>query len=275
MGNSRHREPSRVARKAEVEAMPTGVGAGLRQRREERRISLRQIAAITKISPGALEAIERDDIKRLPGGIFTRAFVRAYAAELELDPERTLAAFLAQFPAADVYPEAGAGDEHSGRPSGFRMAAQAVIVLLPLAALILWALLGTRTRGAPQALADAASLPGPDATAAAVTRPADTAPAPEVMPAVHQTGTMRVVLTMKSDCWVSAVADSRPVVERLLRAGESVELTATQSIVLKAGDAAAVALQINGETGRSLGRAGEVITTRIDPSNVRDFLATP
>src|SRR5262245_36990962 len=105
MASSGHREPPRVAGKAEGEAMPTGVGAGLRQRREERRISLRQIAASTRISPGALEAIERDDIKRLPGGIFTRAFVRAYATELGLDPERTLAEFLEQFPASDVYPD--------------------------------------------------------------------------------------------------------------------------------------------------------------------------
>jgi hypothetical protein len=156
------------------------------------------------------------------------------------------------------------------------MAAQAAVVLLPLAALILWAVLGTRSRDAQQPLTETASLPAADATAAAVIHPAsDSAPAPEVVPAMRGAGTMRVVLTMKSDCWVSATADSRPVVERLLRAGESVELTATQSIVFRAGDAAAVTMQINGETGRSLGRAGQVITTRIDPSNLRDFLATP
>ena len=130
--------------------MPTGVGAGLRQRREERHISLRQIAASTKISPSALEAIERDDIKRLPGGIFTRAFVRAYASELDLDPERTLAEFLAQFPAADVDPEASVGDKQPERSNVLRMAAQAAVVLLPLAALILWAVLGTRSRDAQQ-----------------------------------------------------------------------------------------------------------------------------
>jgi cytoskeleton protein RodZ len=255
--------------------MPTGVGAGLRQRREERRISLRQIAASTKISPGALEAIERDDIKRLPGGIFTRAFVRAYATELDLDPERTLAEFLAQFSAADVNPDATSHDEQARRPGVLRLAAQAAVVLLPLAALILWAVLGMRSRDAQQqAVTEAASLPAPDATAAVI-HPVSDAAVPEVVPAVHATGTMRVVLTMKSDCWVSAIADSRPVVERLLRAGESVELTATESILLKAGDAAAVTMQINGETGRSLGRAGQVVTTRIDPSNVRDFLATP
>jgi cytoskeletal protein RodZ len=256
--------------------MPTGVGAGLRRRREERHISLRQIAASTKISPGALEAIERDDIKRLPGGIFTRAFVRAYASELDLDPERTLAEFLAQFPAADGDSEASVGDKQQERSNVLRMAAQAAVVLLPLAALILWAVLGTRSRGAQQQALETASLPPPDAAAAAVIHPvSDPAPGAEVGPARHERGTIRVVLTMKSDCWGSAMADSRPVVERLLRAGESVELTAMQSIVFKAGDAAAITMQINGETGRSLGRAGQVITTRIDPSNVRDFLATP
>jgi cytoskeletal protein RodZ len=254
--------------------MPTGVGAGLRQRREERRVSLRQIAASTKISPGALEAIERDDIKRLPGGIFTRAFVRAYASELDLDPERTLAEFLAQFPSADVDPEASVSHQQPERSNVLRTAAQAAVVLLPLAALILWAVLGTRSRDAQQQALEMASLPAPDATTAAVIHPISD-PAPEAVPAMRERGSMRVVLTMKSDCWVSAMADSRPVVERLLRAGESVELNAMQSIVFKAGDAAAITMQINGEMGRSLGRAGQVITTRIDPSNVRDFLATP
>ena len=255
--------------------MPTGVGAGLRRRREESRISLRQIAARTKISHSALEAIERDDIKRLPGGIFTRAFVRAYAEELDLDPERTLAEFLAQFPGAGD-PDASIGDRQPERSSVLRMAAHAAAVLLPLAALILWAVLGMRSRDAQQLLTETASLPAADATAAAAVHPvSDVARAPEVVPAVHVDGKMRIVLTMKSDCWVSAIADSRPVVERMLRAGESVELTATQSIVLKAGNAAAVTMQINGETGRSLGRAGQAITTRIDPSNVRDYLATP
>ena len=38
----------------------------------------------------ALEALERNDISRLPGGIFSRAFVRSYAIEVGLDPEATI-----------------------------------------------------------------------------------------------------------------------------------------------------------------------------------------
>ena len=65
-------------------------GLHLKQARERRGISLRQIASATKISSGALEALERGDFSRLPGGIFSRAFVRAYAVEVGLDPEETV-----------------------------------------------------------------------------------------------------------------------------------------------------------------------------------------
>src|SRR5712692_10454871 len=73
-------------------------GSKLRETRERRGITLRQIAVATKISVSVLEALERNDISRLPGGIFSRAFVRAYASEIGLDPEATIREFLAQFP---------------------------------------------------------------------------------------------------------------------------------------------------------------------------------
>jgi cytoskeleton protein RodZ len=73
-------------------------GAHLRQAREQRGVSLRDIATRTKISVLALEALERNDVSRLPGGIFTRAFVRAYANEVGLDAEEAVRRFLARFP---------------------------------------------------------------------------------------------------------------------------------------------------------------------------------
>ena len=72
-------------------------GATLRQARERRGISLRQISAKTKISTAALEALERNDISKLPGGIFSRSFVRSYAVEVGLDPDGTVDQFIEQF----------------------------------------------------------------------------------------------------------------------------------------------------------------------------------
>ena len=83
---------------AMVEAVKPDFGMRMKRTREERGVSLRQIADATKISVGALEALERNDISRLPGGIFSRAFVRSYALEIGLDPEQTVREFLVQFP---------------------------------------------------------------------------------------------------------------------------------------------------------------------------------
>src|SRR5215470_7844120 len=73
-------------------------GSKLREARERKGISVREIANATKISVRALEALERDDISHLPGGIFSRSFVRAYAVQAGLDPDETVNDFVRQFP---------------------------------------------------------------------------------------------------------------------------------------------------------------------------------
>ncbi len=82
--------------------MPDDIGAHLREARERAGITLRDVAAATKISVPALAALERNDIARLPGGIFVRAFVRAYARQVGLDPEDAVRRFVARFPDAAV-----------------------------------------------------------------------------------------------------------------------------------------------------------------------------
>ena len=77
-------------------------GENLRREREMRGVSLEEISSATKISMRFLEAIEREDFSILPGGIFSRSFIRSYAKYLGLDEERTVAEFqLAARPQAD------------------------------------------------------------------------------------------------------------------------------------------------------------------------------
>ena len=117
-------------------------GGKLRQARERRGISLRQIAASTKISAAALEALERNDISKLPGGIFSRAFVRSYAVEVGLDPDDTVREFLERFNqeapptaeavAADV-PEAGARVRAAAAQGGASSAQRWSLIAVPRA----------------------------------------------------------------------------------------------------------------------------------------------
>jgi cytoskeleton protein RodZ len=76
-------------------------GENLRQARTARNITLQEIAATTKISSRALQALEDEHFEQLPGGIFNKGFVRAYARCIGLDEEETIAAYLV---AANVSP---------------------------------------------------------------------------------------------------------------------------------------------------------------------------
>jgi transcriptional regulator with XRE-family HTH domain len=77
---------------------PHSFGAWLRRERERRSITLRAIADRTKIGAGRLEALERGNISHWPGGIYRRAFVRAYADVVGLDADLVVANFERVYP---------------------------------------------------------------------------------------------------------------------------------------------------------------------------------
>lgn len=70
-----------------------GFGEGLRRERQMRRISLEEISETTKISVRFLGALESEDFSQLPGGIFVRSFIRAYANYLGLDADSIVAEY--------------------------------------------------------------------------------------------------------------------------------------------------------------------------------------
>jgi cytoskeleton protein RodZ len=65
-------------------------GENLRREREMRGVTLEEISAATKISVRFLKSIENEEFSRLPGGIFSRSFVRAYARYLGLEEDPLL-----------------------------------------------------------------------------------------------------------------------------------------------------------------------------------------
>jgi cytoskeletal protein RodZ len=129
-------------------------GARLREARERRGLTLRVIADATKISVRALEALEKNDISRLPGGIFSRAFVRAYANEIGLDPEQTVAEFITRFPdeivtqghprTRDLVAELKNDDRQTVWFTPLRLA----LVIIPLLVIVAYFLVTARRAGA-------------------------------------------------------------------------------------------------------------------------------
>ena len=73
----------------------------LRRHRERNRIALDEIVAQTRIKREQLEAFERGDLENWPRGIYARAWIRAYASVVGLDPIDTVDEFCKLFPHGD------------------------------------------------------------------------------------------------------------------------------------------------------------------------------
>lgn len=69
-------------------AVGTGIGVTLREARNRRKVDLSEVEAAIKIRVRYLQAIENEEWDALPGGPYTRGFIRTYANYLGLDGER-------------------------------------------------------------------------------------------------------------------------------------------------------------------------------------------
>ena len=302
-------------------------GTFLRLAREQRGVSLQQLAVTTKISARVLEALERNDPGKLPGGIFSRAFVRAYAREVGLDADAAVANFVSAFPSesgADEMPAATSAVEVESFEQRRRVLRVAVRLLGAVLILAIAALFYS-SRFRPGFLTTAPTLatpPAAGATAQAPAPPQGQPPAPEhassIVPGAAQPDPIReadvsrspaptepaaptgvppapssepgatpgpltgaaaprqapllVVLTLTESCWLSVSVDGARTASRTAGAGERLEFAVQRSITLRAGNAGALSVTLNGKPARALGAAGEVVTTTIPASGYEAFL---
>jgi transcriptional regulator with XRE-family HTH domain len=232
-------------------------GSKLREARERKGVSLREIANATKISIRALEALERNDISHLPGGIFSRSFVRAYAAEAGLNPDETVDDFVRQFPHDSVIAGHAASvpiddsDDESNRRTA-RVVMRLIGISVPVAAAVFY--VGTANRRSSSVKVEP--------TGAAVR-----ADAP-----VQSVG---VEVTALRPCVLTAGVDGQPLVDARLDTGGRQSFDAKTELILTVSDPSAVEWTINGLRGRILGADGVMTTVHVTLDNYKTFLANP
>lgn len=279
---------------AAAEVSPRDFGGMMRRARERKGISLRQIAIATKISASALEALERNDVSRLPGGIFSRAFVRSYAVEVGLDPERTVRDFIERFP-SEVAGHSTQHKRESQQAEALKsqrevagVAMKLIGISVPVAALLVYFTFGGANSrpssdgpGGP-----AGELPAAPA-AAAVDRepslgaPVETPPLASESPASPagvaavaepEPDVLQIAIRVTGPCWVSIVSDGRQTIGRVMNAGEQLVERVQNEMELQVGDAGNFTFTINDVAGRPLGSGGQVVSARINRANYQTFL---
>lgn len=269
------------------------VGERLREARERQKVSLHAIAEKTNISVRFLDAIEKNQFDKLPGGIFTRGFIRSYAVQVGLDPDAAVTQFLSDEPGAREEIDDGPVGNRAGLGIALMLAAGVVVIGLVLGLVYLFApdWLGIRSAApvappatvATTASIDASagapapsSLPsssGPGAAAAASISTSTPPAMPEVAAADTPKAPLHLVLQPSGTCWVQVSADGQMRVARELAAGETVTIEAAERLQIVVGDAGSLAYRLNGRPGKPLGAAGRVARATIVPATVSQFQA--
>jgi cytoskeletal protein RodZ len=125
------------ARKANL-AVTESIGQFLKKAREGRRMSLPELARITRIPVPTLESLEGDHFDDLPGEVFVRGFLKSYAQAVRVVPEEILARYTASrrvpyvTPLPVATPIAG-GQETRGKRFGMAIAFVLLLILFTLA----------------------------------------------------------------------------------------------------------------------------------------------
>ena len=316
-----------------------GLGPYLSLLREERGLSIEEIARATRVASRYLEALERDDFTALPVAVFTKGYIRAYCQALDVPAEEALSRYSEMSPVAVARPTllvaatAGRAAADDRRRSGGTLLVSFVLLVgfgLALFAVALFLQSGrpevgargvepstirveaesvpiahTAPGGAPTApstepapvapsspVASASPVTSPPApvasapmTPAPVARPPDSKPAvpaearsetdpvrtagavPELPPL--RLGSVaspyRLVARTQEATWLRVRTEDGRATEETVPGGEVREWVSNRPFVVTIGNAAGVALELNGQKLPPLGGRGVAIFRLILP----------
>jgi len=253
-------------------------GAWIKQLRLDRKVSLEEIAAVTKVHIGQLRMIEEDDWKDLPASAFVRGFLVCYARHLELDEEDVLRRYKT---IESALPEGHRSVQSATRPK-VRVASTpnfqkspgardidvktnptltpkkigiAVGVLVAIICLVLLISLGRKPEPAEAPPAPEVSAPAPEATPTPEASEAktDVAPAPE----------FALELVGIEESWVNVKIGDQSAQGFSLRAGERKPFVISPSVQLVLSNAGAVEIRWQGKAYAPVGFRGDVKTLQL------------
>lgn len=245
-------------------------GDNLRRERELRGVTLAEISESTKISKRWLQALEDEEFELLPGGVFNRGFVRAYAHFLGLNEDQAVADYVVasneQQPPEDRFPleihEKPDAPKLKPRRSFVPLLMAVVAVVLAVGGWTFWMKHKSASQSGSVAQENSAPASQPSQTP-------EIAPANSSMQqnaaseAKTQTiqdagGSFSVVIKATKSSWISIAVDGKTIWEGTLDADDEREVTASKQLVLKTGNAAGTEVSYNGKTIGALGKDNEV-----------------
>jgi len=233
--------------------MPT-VGERLRAAREEKGLSLEDIAAQTRIPQRHLESLETADWDKLPAPTYTTGFAKSYASAVGLDRSEIGEQLRAEMggerspnAAAEVFEPA---DPARTMPKSLVFATIAAVIVL----IVVMSWLNRRSLDQT----DEPSVAAPAAAQTEIANQQQAMPAP-VAPAQPQTAEGPVMLTATAPAWIQVSDQGKTLFQGELAPGQTYAVPPTATApVLKAGKPEALQVKVGATVAPPVGPAGKV-----------------
>jgi cytoskeleton protein RodZ len=258
------------------------VGEELREARNALGVSLEDAATQLRINKRYLQALEEGRVKDLPGAAYAVGFVRSYATALGLDPDEAVRRFRDVSGTAVtksgelVFPEPV---PRRGIPTGVLAALGLALAMGGYIAWYQWSGRGERVVDAvpplPPRLERAADATAPRETPTTpVVEPPAPAPVPVAAPPPPpriDPDKPRVVIRAKGESWVQIRDNTanRVLTDRVLRAGETIEIPNRAGIVLTTGKAENLDILLDGHDVDPFGGPGVRRNIALEPDRLR------
>ncbi len=250
----------------------------LKEMREARGLSLRNIFEMTRVSRINITAVENSDFDRLPPPVYARKFIREYARAVGIDEKPILDRYekhLESLKPPQEETEIRRPWPETGRRYRFLFMSLAAVIIagILVCALFLYDQGGKPPSPAPavESPSPAQVIPAPAQTAAVPNDPAQitafqSAPAPAgksiLQPAAA--GKMyHLVIEARELTWIRITEDRNPSYQALLKPGEKIERMASDYFQLDIGNAGGINLTFQGKSLGSIGKQGQIIHMRL------------
>ena len=262
----RDAEPEPLDEQLVEEELPP-VGERLRAAREEKGLSLEDVAAQTRIPQRHLESIESADWDNLPAPTYTIGFAKNYAGVVGLDRtdignqlREEMGGQRFASASADVFEPA---DPARTMPKSLVLGA--VVAVVVLIALMSW----LNSRSLDQADEPVANAPAVASTTPTAQRPSAPAPAPP-----QATGA--VMLAATAPAWIQVTDQGKTLFQGELQPGQTYAVPQTAvAPMLKAGKPEALNVTVGSAAAPPVGPAGHVTTVSLLPADLMKGPSAP
>jgi cytoskeleton protein RodZ len=251
------------------------VASELKSEREKRKVTLAQIAAETRISLRYLQSLEEGRYGDLPGGIYNRAFLRAYCESIHLDQREIIRRYEEEVAPHPEKPSKHKPQSLSSRNASFKLSPVvlwSIMLLISASGVFLSRKWIAEVFSPYVSHAPASSIRLKPEMTPSVPPGAAPSTAPDLKSTEAPDSSLRLELAATETCWISVDRDGRPAVRKIMEPGEVQYFSAAQKFLVIVGNAGGVHLKINGKPAKQLGESGKVIKLLINDTNIPNLI---